>query len=69
MLDGPAGHASMNNMKAASGRPRSAVGMRSTACIAPPGEHAQRTPIDYIMWIFTGNDDCESSSSGMRCYQ
>ena len=19
----------------------------------------QRTPIDYIMWRFTGNDDCE----------
>ena len=35
------------------------------ACVAQHAlhrleEHIQRTPIDYIMWRFTGNDDCES---------
>ena len=35
------------------------------ACVAQHAfhhlkKHTQRTPIDYIMWIFTGNDDFES---------
>ena len=35
------------------------------ACVAQHAfhhlkKHTQRTPIDYIMWIFTGTDDFES---------
>ena len=35
------------------------------ACVAQHAlhhleKHTQRTPIDYIMWLFTGDDDCES---------
>ena len=37
-----------------------AVGMRSTACMAPLGETHTETPIDYIMWRITEDDGCKS---------
>ena len=44
------------------------------ACVAQHALHhleklTQRTPIDYIMWIFTGDDDCENLEFRTECYQ